>query len=100
MSQNNIRPYHDDQELDVVPFRMWILGQIRAHGGVASEVAHKIGVQEARIRHLADGYYWPANRMCDEPVPIRTVRLSTVDEYGTRLGDPGLLDRLYPYIEP
>ena len=87
-----------DEELDIVPFRMWILGQIRIFGST-TEVAKRIGVNEGRIRHIADGYYWPYERVCDEPTPIRTVRLSTVDAYGVAMNDPGLLDRLYPYIE-
>jgi len=99
MSVDNNHDIPDDENLDVVPFRMWLLGQIRIQGS-ASIVARMIGVQESRIRHLADGYYWPSDNYCDEPAPIRTVRVSTVDIYGLKMGDPGLLNRLYPYVGP
>jgi len=99
MSVDNKRAAPDDENLDVVPFRMWLLGQIRLQGD-ASTVARMIGVNEGRVRHLADGYYWSPNGYTAEPIPIRTVRVSTVDIYGLKMGDPGLLNRLYPYVGP
>jgi hypothetical protein len=75
---------------------MWLLGQLKKHN--VEELARKSGVDHVQLRRWANGYEWP-NSSCDEPRPIRSVRLSSVDQVGVGMNDPGLLDRLYPYIE-
>lgn len=96
MAQDRAKEHYDDENVDIVPFRMWLLGQLKKHN--VEELARKSGVDHVQLRRWANGYEWP-NSSCDEPRPIRSVRLSSVDQVGVGMNDPGLLDRLYPYIE-
>src|SRR4051812_19517559 len=42
-------PQWDDKRVDLVPFRMWILGQIRLSGGM-QQLARRMGMSEKNIR--------------------------------------------------
>lgn len=90
------KQFEDDESVDITPFRMWLVGMIRRHGS-NTRVAEIAKVDEKRIRIWADGYEWFAGH--EEPTPVRSVRLSTVDQISIALDDVGLLNRLYPYVE-
>jgi hypothetical protein len=89
----------DDDELDLVPFRMWVLAKARELGSIQA-VADVAGVEEKSMRRWAEGYEWNNGFVggC-LPTPIRSVRMSTVDEVGVAVGEQDLLNRLYPYVE-
>lgn len=102
LAHSRRRVFKDDQEVDLVPFRMWLLGKVRAVGNTKA-LASEARVNEKAIRRWADGYDWDyeigqAWAGC-EPKPIHSIRLSNVDRIGVALGEPDLLDRLYPYAE-
>jgi len=80
--------------VDFVPFRMWVLFQIKMIG--AKELARRIDVSEGLVNKWARGYAW--ERSGCEPTPIRSIELTTVDVVATRFEDTGLLNRLYPYV--
>lgn len=90
-------------ELPLTPFRMWLIGRARANGG-ANSLAREIGVNDEMVRRWLQGYVWDNDpgwggwASC-EPRPIYTVGVATVDRVGVALGEPDLLDRLYPYNE-
>lgn len=104
LAQSRRKRRWDENEVDLTPFRMWLLGRVRANGppglrGLASEV----GVDEKQLRRWADGYDWDyeigqAWAGC-EPRPIHSIRPSTVDRIGLGLGEPDLLNRLYPWVD-
>ena len=74
---------------------MWLLRKYREHGYVLEDLADKIGKDPSRTKRLIDGYMWNGAGL--DPDPIRFIRLSFVDEVGVAIGDPGLLERLYPF---
>jgi hypothetical protein len=90
-------------ELNLVPFRMWMLGKARQEGG-ASALARQLGMDEHNVRRWLHGYDWDNDdgwggwAKC-EPRPVYTVDVATVDRVGVALGEPDLLERLYPYAE-
>lgn len=88
------RHVYDDDSVDITPFRMWLLRQYREHGYVLDTLAKEIGMDPSRTRRFLDGYMW--NGAGRNPDPIRHIRLSTVDKIGAAIGDPELLERLYP----
>ena len=93
----------NEAELDLTPFRMWILGKSRQEGGAVA-LATQLGIDEKNVRRWLHGYDWDNDdgwgswARC-EPRPIRTVSVRTVDEVGIGLGEPDLLERLYPFLE-
>jgi hypothetical protein len=102
MATTRRRKHKDDNEVELVPFRMWLLGRIRLTGSIRA-VAREAGVNEKAIRRWAEGYDWDyeigqAWASC-EPRPIHSVHPSTVDRIGVALGEPDLLERLYPYVD-
>jgi ribosome-binding protein aMBF1 (putative translation factor) len=86
--------------VDLVPFRMWLLSKARENGGV-STLAQEIGCDEHNVRRWLHGYDWDSepgpDRYRCEPRPIYSINTGTVDSIGVALGEPDLLDRLYPY---
>ena len=80
--------------VDIIPFRMWLLRKNRESGYNTSELAFRMGQDEARVRRWLDGYQW--NGAGRDPSPIRVITIGVVDEIAIALDDPGLLDRLYP----
>ena len=85
----------DDQYVDITPFRMWLLRQHREHGYVLDELAKEMGKDHSQVTRWINGYMW--NGAGRDPEPIRFIRLSVVDEISIAIGDPGLLERLYPF---
>jgi hypothetical protein len=83
-----------DMYVDFVPFRMWLLRMNRESGYNTVEIAAKIGVNESRVRHWLDGYEWKGTGR--DPNAMRSIKLETVDKVAIALGDPGLVERLYP----
>src|SRR5262245_21156822 len=84
-----------DHYLDAVPFRMYLIRQRREFSDTKA-MATAIGVGEQQLRRWLQGYEWINGVGC-EPSPIRSVRVRSVDKVGIALGDPGLLNRLYPW---
>jgi hypothetical protein len=84
--------------LDAIPFRMWLLRQHRIRGYEVAALASEIGQDESRVRRWLDGFQW--NGAGRDPTPIRSIKLTTVDEIAVALEDPGLLERLYPVLDP
>jgi hypothetical protein len=90
-------------ELDLVPFRMWLLAKVRQEGGIEA-VARQLGKDGKAVGRWVHGYEWDNDAgwggwaKC-EPRPIRTVSMQVVDEAGVAMDEPDLLDRLYPYTE-
>lgn len=102
LAHHKKRKYRNDQELDLVPFRMWLLGKVRAVGGI-EPLALESRIDEKQFRRWADGYDWDSEigqawSGC-EPKPIHSIKMSDVDVIGVALGEPDLLERLYPYAE-
>lgn len=89
------RHTYNETSVDITPFRMWLLRRYREHGYVLDELAKEIGKDPSRTKRLVDGYMWNGAGL--DPDPIRFIRLSFVDEVGVAVGDPGLLERLYPF---
>ena len=95
--------YARGAELDLTPFRMWLLGKARQEGGAVA-LASQIGTDEKNVRRWLHGYDWDNDdgwggwAKC-EPRAIRTVTIRIVDEVGIALGEPDLLERLYPFLE-
>lgn len=95
-------PRWDDKTVDITPFRMWLLGKSRREGGAAG-LSRQIGTHERNVRRWLDGYDWDqdsghAFAYC-EPKPIYSVTVGVVDKVGVALGEPDLLNRLYPFVE-
>jgi hypothetical protein len=80
--------------LDVVPFRMWLLHRFRERGYDLNALAKEMGQDASRVRRWLDGYMWKG--IGRDPTPIRVIDIDTVDKIAVNLGDPGLLERLYP----
>lgn len=91
-------PKWDDKRVDLIPFRMWVIGQIRIAGGI-KPLSVRLGVDEAAVRRWANGFEWDETSSWCEPHPILTVNVVTVDSIGVKMDDPGLLDRLYPFVD-
>lgn len=103
MIQERKDPEWDDFKVDIVPFRMWVLGQVRIYGGT-QQFALRLGLDEGLVRRWANGYDWDVDSerswgQC-EPRPIFSVTVATVDKVGVAMDDPGLLERLYPFADP
>lgn len=94
---------HGNGQLDLTPFRMWLLGKARQEGGAVA-LGSQMGMDEKNVRRWLHGYDWDNDEgwggwaKC-EPRPVYTVDVATVDRVGVALGEPDLLDRLYPYAE-
>ena len=84
--------------LDIVPFRMWLLRQHRESGYDLKQLAEQVGYDDSQISRWMQGFHW--NGVGRDPAAIRSIKLSIVDEIATRLEDPGLMDRLYPVVDP
>jgi hypothetical protein len=95
MAQHRMKSYSDDPSYDLVPFRMWLLGAIRRYGGNQA-LANTVGVDEKVVRRFSDGYEWVNGY--DAPTPIQGVHMTMVDQFGVGVGDPDLVNRLYPYV--
>jgi hypothetical protein len=89
--------------LPLVPFRMWLLGKARLEGGT-SALARQLDMDEKNVRRWLHGYDWDNDEgwggwaKC-EPRPVYSVDVGTVDAAGVALGEPDLLERLYPYAD-
>jgi hypothetical protein len=99
MSVERRKHLFNDHELELIPFRMWVLAKAREMGGILA-LADAAGLEEKAVRRWADGYEWNRGFVggC-LPTPIRSVRMSSVDEMGVAVGEQDLLERLYPYVE-
>lgn len=84
--------------LDIVPFRMWLLRQHRQSGYDLTTLAETVGYDESLLRRWMQGFQW--NGAGRDPSPIRSIKFETVDNISVRLEDPGLIDRLYPVLDP
>ena len=80
--------------VDITPFRMWLMRQHRQHGYDTGALAEDIGMDSTRTKKWLDGFIW--NGAGRDPDPIRAIDIGTVDKIGVAMGDPGLLERLYP----
>ncbi|HWI67255.1 MAG TPA: hypothetical protein VNS88_02550 [Nitrospiraceae bacterium] len=84
--------------LDVAPFRMWLLRLHRESGYNLRELAEQLGHDERQVYRWLNGFEW--NGAGRDPTPIRSVKLVIVDNISVRMEDPGLIDRLYPVLDP
>lgn len=82
--------------IDVVPFRMWLLRKHREGGYNTAQLADEIGFDHSQVTSWLNGYKW--NGAGRDPAPLRSIKLSTVDEVAVKLEDPGLVERLYPLL--
>jgi hypothetical protein len=82
--------------VDAIPFRMWLLRRHRESGYNVSDLADEIGFDHSQVTSWLNGYKW--NGAGRDPAPMRSIKLSTVDEVAVALGDPGLVERLYPLL--
>ena len=80
--------------VDITPFRMWLLRRFREGGYDLDALAKEMGHDPSRVRRWLDGYMW--NGAGRDPDPIRAIDLGTIDRISVNMGDPGLLERLYP----
>lgn len=80
--------------VDIIPFRMWLMRQYRQHDYNLGDLAKHIGQDPSRVRRWLDGYLW--NGTGRDPEPIRSIYIANIDKIGVAVGDPGLLERLYP----
>lgn len=81
--------------VDITPFRMWLMRQYREHDYNVGLLADDVGKDASQVRRWLDGYTWMGPGL--DPVPVRAIDVALVDEIGTTIGDPGLLERLYPF---
>lgn len=93
--------YGNEPLVDLTPFRMWLLGKQRQHGGTSS-LARVLGMDESRLRAFLRGYSFEdpglgAPDWCG-PVPIISVSIEVVDRCLTNEGSIRL-DDLYPHVE-
>jgi predicted RNase H-like nuclease (RuvC/YqgF family) len=83
--------------LDIVPFRMWLMRQHRLRDFDLTALAEEMNQDASRVRRWLDGFQW--NGAGRDPIPIRSIKLTTVDDISVALEDPGLIDRLYPPLD-
>jgi len=80
--------------VDIVPFRMWLLRMHRTHNYNVINLAFDIGQSEKQVHRWLDGYEWNGSR--GEPIPIRSINKETIIAIGDNIGEPRLLEELYP----
>jgi len=92
-----VKHEESDVYVDVTPFRMWLLRQHRLLDYDTKALANAIGQNDARVNRWLQGYEW--NGTGYDPSPVRSIHISTVDQIAVRIDDPGLLERLYPFVD-
>jgi len=80
--------------LDIVPFRMWLLRMYRVHDYNLDNLAFDIGREPRQVKRWLDGYEWNGSR--GVPVAIRSINKENVISIGDAVGEPRLLEELYP----
>lgn len=80
--------------VDIVPFRMWLLRQHRLRNYETQALADEMGQNINRVERWLQGYNWDG--VGRDPVPVRAINIDTLDAIAVALGDPGLLERMYP----
>jgi len=84
--------------LDIAPFRMWLLRLNRESGYNLRQLSEALGHDERQVYRWLNGFEW--NGAGRDPTPIRSVSLIIVDNISVKMEDPGLIDRLYPVLDP
>lgn len=80
--------------LDIVPFRMWLLRQYRIHDYNVTNLAFDLNQNERQVRRWLDGYDWNGRR--GVPAPVRSITKEKIIDVGDAIGEPRLLEELYP----
>lgn len=94
LARKRVRYLEDGDYLDIVPFRMWLLRKNRETGYNIDELSEWIGQDPSRVQRWLNGYQW--NGAGRDPEPVLSVHITTVDAVAVKVGDTGLLERLYP----
>jgi len=90
-------PYVRGDHVSLLPFRMFLLREMRMTGISIHEIANAIHRNENMVRRWVEAYYWEGE--CT-PHPVHSIDLGSVDDVLTALGySPDTLNDLYPYVE-
>jgi DNA-binding transcriptional regulator YdaS (Cro superfamily) len=78
--------------LPIGPFQQWIRDEIRRRGLTHAEFARRIGVTERRVRFWLDPVESSTGRRQE------VIGMATADRVFCRLGDPWLLNEIWPHL--
>lgn len=79
--------YRGETTLDALPFAHWLAWEVAARWGTLAAAARSLEMDPSRLARLM------------RPRPGARVSLDLVDRVVTAVGDPGVLDALYPFDE-
>jgi len=82
----------ENERVSIIPFRMWVIRQIRLRGSLAN-FANEIGYDQSLVGRWANGFYWEPE---SHPVPVYSIEIGTVDKVLTAAGASFELSMIYP----